>query len=117
MTTARKVCTLDARNAIDAWLTVRGWGRDPRASRRVMLSPCGQRRATLGSRCVVFEVGGRGKWRKDMSMHTDFVALTLVTYAGQLACDTRCGSPQDRATTPTPITTPPGFDPWLGSWA
>lgn len=109
-----KLDTATARNMVDSWLKARGWTSDwPRSSKHVLITAGETRRVTLGARCVVFEVGGRGAWRKDRRMHPeDFAQLTLVSFASTLPVEGRCGDVA--RPTVTPLTTPDGFCPYTG---
>lgn len=74
-----------ARGKVNEFLLARGWVRDHRATKNVLITQDGQRRVTLGARCVVFETGQRGAWTKDRTMHPiEFHQLTLVTCAKSL---------------------------------
>lgn len=84
----RRLSRDEAREEVIRELIRAGWTWDTRSggdsrgvvSRAVYLSPDGQRRVLIRTG-VRFEVGGRGKWRKDRAMHpVDFQTTGVVQF-------------------------------------
>jgi hypothetical protein len=80
----KRMSVSEAEAVLKKWLTARGWKQDYRATKDVWISRDGSQRVTFKRQNAVFEIGGRGRWERDYSVHKYLEGMSTIDYAHRI---------------------------------